>query len=131
MIGLDTNVLVRHLVGDDRRQAEAAHRFFSHRSSDDPAFISTAVIVETIGVLAYSYRMQRTDIARLVRSLLSTREVIFEAPAALHRALHDADDANVELVDAIIAHAAIDAGCDGTVTFDHRAQRLPGMLPVG
>jgi hypothetical protein len=26
---------------------------------------------------------------------------------------------------------AIDAGCDGVVTFDKRAQRLPGMLPVG
>ena len=24
----------------------------------------------------------------------------------------------------------IEAGCDGTVTFDRRAQRLPGMLPV-
>ena len=49
----------------------------------------------------------------------------------IRRALRDAEDANVDLADAIIAHAAIDAGCDGIVTFDKAAQRLPGMLPVG
>ncbi len=50
---------------------------------------------------------------------------------AVRRALWDAEDESADIADAIIAHSAIDAGCDGVVTFDKRALRLPGMLPVG
>ena len=66
----------------------------------------------------------------MVRLLMSSNEAILEDRVSIHRALRDAEEADADLVDAIIAHAAIDAGAVGAVTFDKRAQRLPGMLPV-
>ena len=131
MIGVDTNVLVRHLVKDDPSRAEDARRFLDGRSPDDPAYVSTAVIVETISVLGRIYRVQRADIVRILETLLRSRDILIESAASLRRSLADAEEANTDIADAIITHAAIDAGCDWTVTFDKRAQRLPGMLPVG
>jgi predicted nucleic-acid-binding protein len=131
VIGIDTNVLVRHLVEDDPEQAELVRRVIDARTPDDPAFVSTAVVIETIRVLKRRYRVGRSDIHRAFEALLCTRELVFESGPALWRAIQDADEAGNDLADAIIAHAAIDAGCDGIVTFDKQAQRLPGMLPVG
>lgn len=131
MIGIDTNVLVRHLVEDDPEQAELVRRVIDARTPDDPAFVSTAVVIETIRVLKRRYRVGRSDIHRAFEALLCARELVFESGPALWRAIQDADEAGNDLADAIIAHAAIDAGCDGIVTFDKQAQRLPGMLPVG
>ena len=131
MIGVDTNVLVRHLVKDDPSRAEDARRFLDGRSPDDPAYVSTAVIVETISVLGRIYRVQRADIVRILETLLRSRDILIESAASLRRSLADAEEANTDIADAIITHAAIDAGCDWTVTFDKRAQRLLGMLPVG
>jgi len=131
MIGVDTNVLIRHLVKDDPQQAEQARRFFTDRSPDDPAYISTAVVVETVSVLRRRYGVSRPDVVRVLETLLRSRDISIQSAASLRRAVVDAEEANTDLADAIIAHAAIDNGCDGTVTFDRRAQRLPGMLPVG
>lgn len=131
MIGVDTNVLVRHLVKHDPSRAEDARRFLDGRSPDDPAYVSTAVIVETISVLGRIYRVQRADIVRILETLLRSRDILIESAASLRRSLADAEEANTDIADAIITHAAIDAGCDWTVTFDKRAQRLPGMFPVG
>lgn len=130
MIGVDTNVLIRHLVQDDARSAEKAGRFLGERSPDDPAYISTAVVVEVVSVLRRKYGVRPDDIAGVLETLLRSRDISIQSGASLRRALADAEEANTDLADAIIAHAAIDAGCDWTVTFDRRAQMLPGMLPI-
>jgi predicted nucleic-acid-binding protein len=130
MIGVDTNVLIRHLVKDDPQNAERARRFLDQRSPDDPAFISTTVVIEIIYVLRRKYGVGRAEIIRILETLLRSRDISIQSAASLRRALADAEEANTDLADAIIAHTAIDAGCDGTVTLDRRAQRLPGMLPV-
>jgi predicted nucleic-acid-binding protein len=131
MIGVDTNVLIRHLVKDDPRSAEQARQFFSERSPDDPAYISTAVVVETVSVLRRSYGVSRAEVGRVLETLLRSRDIVIQSAESLRRSVVDSEGAKSDLADAIIAHTAIDAGCDGVVTFDRRAQRLPGMLPVG
>ncbi len=130
MIGVDTNVMIRHLVNDDPHSAEDARAFFNDRSPDDPAYVSTAVVVETVSVLRRTYKVSRADVVSILETLLRSRDILIQSAASLRRALADSEEANTDLADAIIAHAAIDAGCDWTVTFDRRAQRLPGMLPV-
>lgn len=130
MIGVDTNVLIRHLVQDDGENAQRASRFLGARSSSDPAYLSTAVVVEVVSVLRHRYKASRGDIVQVLETMLRSSDVQIQSAASLRRALADAVDANSDLADAIIAHAAIDAGCDAIVTFDKRAQRLPGMLPV-
>jgi predicted nucleic-acid-binding protein len=130
MIGVDSNVLVHLFVDDDDAQRALAMQFLGQRNADDPAFISTPVLVEVTWVLSRIYRVPAADIRRVVLALLRSRDVLIEAAPAVRRAIVDSEEAGTGLADAIIAHAAIDAGCDGIVTFDKRAQRLPGMLPV-
>ncbi len=49
MIGVDTNILVRYLVGDDAAQAAAAERFFEVRCSPErPAFVDRVVMAELV-----------------------------------------------------------------------------------
>jgi predicted nucleic-acid-binding protein len=130
VIGVDTNVLLRHLLQDDPVQSPIASRFLEERTPEDPAFIGGVVIAELVWTLGTSYRVARADCHRIVRALLASGDLVVEGSVSVRRALWDAEEANADLADAIIAHRAIDAGCDGTVTFDRRAQRLPGMLPV-
>jgi predicted nucleic-acid-binding protein len=130
MIGVDSNVLLRHILQDDAIQAAAAARFLEDRGPSDPAFVSRVVLVETLWVLERTHRIDAAHRSRIVRALLASRDVLLEGAASIRRALEDAEESNADLADAIIAHTAIDAGCDGAVTFDRRAQRLPGMLPV-
>jgi predicted nucleic-acid-binding protein len=131
MIAVDTNVLLRHLLQDDPEQSPAASRFFALRTPDDPAFVSTAALLELIWTLRSRYGYPQAAVSSVVWSLLRSRDVQVQDSAGVRRAVWDAADESADLADAIIAHAAIDAGCDSTVTFDRRAQRLPGMLPVG
>jgi predicted nucleic-acid-binding protein len=130
VIGVDTNVLLRHILQDDAAQGPAASRFFAERTQHDPAYVSTPVLLELVWTLRHTYRVPAADVAVVLRSLTRSPDVVVQNPAAVRRAVQDADAENADLADAIIAHAAIDAGCDGIVTFDQRAQRLPGMLPV-
>ena len=131
MIAVDTNVLLRHLLDDDRVQSPLAHEFFSRRSPQDPAFIGRLVLAETVWTLVRHERVDRSRVSTVIRSLLAAADVHVEDHPAVWRALQDAEDAGADIADALIAHAAIDAGCDGVVTFDRRALELPGMLPVG
>jgi len=130
MIGVDTNVLLRHILQDDPVQSPAASAFFAGRTSDDPVYVGRVVLVEALWSLRRWHGSDRSALVKMVRLLMSSNEAILEDRVSIHRALRDAEEADADLVDAIIAHAAIDAGAVGAVTFDKRAQRLPGMLPV-
>jgi len=130
MIGVDTNILLRHVLQDDPVQSASASRFLATREADDPAFVSTGVLLEFIWTLRSRYRFAQSDVSQVVSSLLQSHDVVVQEAAGVRRALWDARDENADIADAIFAHTAIDAGCDGVVTFDRRAQRLPGMLPL-
>lgn len=47
MIGIDTNVLLRHLTQDDPEQSARATDFMRGLSREDPGFISLVTLVET------------------------------------------------------------------------------------
>lgn len=51
MIGIDTNVLLRFLVDDDVEQTNIARRMLTGSNADDPIFVSSVTIAETVSVL--------------------------------------------------------------------------------
>ena len=127
MIGVDTNVLVRLAVRDDPKQSEIAERFFGARSANDPAFISLAVLIETVWVLDRRYRADFDTISRLIRGLLGSGEAVVQASDVVRRALDFAVETGADFSDAVLAILGVDSDCDYTVTFDRRAADLPGM----
>ena len=111
MIGLDTNVLVRYFVRDDRKQAAIAEELMDGLTTQAPGFVSVVSLVELSWVLGRSYDLDRADSVR--RAL------------ALYR------DANADLSDCVIARIGAESGCERTPTFDVRAARDAGMTLLG
>lgn len=61
MIGIDTNVLVRLLTGDDEKQEAAAHRLLAPFDSiAESILINDIVLVETLCTLRRLYDFNRT-----------------------------------------------------------------------
>lgn len=71
---LDTNVLVRFLVGDNKPQQEQAAKWFRQAEANDiEIVIDPAVIAETTFVLSSLYKFSRDRIADAMEVLLSQR----------------------------------------------------------
>jgi len=128
VIGLDTNVVVRYLAQDDDVQSAVATRFLAKLTKDQPGFISAVVLAEISWVLSRRYRLGRNDIARTIRDLLETAELVIENSEVAYRALGVyLTSASVEFADVLIAETAALAGASETVTFDRNAAKEAGM----
>lgn len=126
MIGLDTNVLVRHLVQDDEEQAAAAAPVLSRLTESDPGFVSLVVMAEVFWVLRSSYRQPVDHVLDHLEALLGARELEFEDGETVWRAVLKARQ-GADFADALIADAAELFGCDEVVTFDRGAAQTLGM----
>ena len=128
MPGLDTNVLVRWLVGDDDDQAARAQRLFdAARTSQVPLFIPGTVALELEWVLRSRYLFDKAIVLQTFNALLETQELEFQGEAALERALHLYRQGNAEFADCLHAGTCGAADRAPLVTFDEKAARLPGI----
>lgn len=125
MIGLDTNVVVRYLVGDDIDQARRATSVFEALTVEQPGFLSLVTLAETFWVLTRTYNSPPRQAVALLTELISSDELVCQcydqARAALRQAANGAD-----LGDALFAAACNEAGCAQVVSFDKKAARLLG-----
>jgi len=127
MIGIDTNILVRHLTRDDQQQSRRVQRFFQARSSDDPAFVSLVVVAEICWVMTKTYAYKQQQVVDSFQRLLRSDQIHFE-DADFLTTLFFGPVIRGDIADHIIAHIAAQAGCTQTVTFDQAAaQNIPGM----
>jgi predicted nucleic-acid-binding protein len=76
---VDTNILIRAVVQDDRRQAEAAARLL--RNAEVVA-VPLACLCEFVWVLRRVYNFGREEIFAAVDALLQARNVVVNRPAA-------------------------------------------------
>ncbi len=128
MIGLDTNILLRFLLQDDAVQSPIATRIIeTDLSEQSPGFVSSVVLAETAWVLESRYRLRQSEIAAVMEGLLRVECLRLEHPSAVAVAVAAASEANADFADAMIGAVAQNAGCATTLTFDRRAQRLPGF----
>jgi len=128
MIGLDTNVLIRHITQDDSVQSPRASALIEDRlSEDEPGFISVVTLAETAWVLDRSYRYSSAEIAAAIRGLLQTRTLVVENEIEVFLAMTALKQGRADFTDALIAALAGRAGCSTTMTFDRKAARLPGF----
>ena len=131
MLGIDTNVLVRLLVEDDPAQTRRARKLVdSQIASEEPVLVSLLVLLETEWVLRSRYVFDKGSTAALFTRLLEAREVIFEDEASIEEALYTWKDTPCGFADCLIIARNRRLGCAGTATFDVRAARLPGTVPL-
>ena len=115
----DTNILVRAVVMDDRRQGKAAAALLR-----DAELIAVPIpcLCELVWVLKRVYGVNRPDIAAALHALLDTASVAVDRPAA------DAGlavfEAGGDFADGVIAHQGNWLGADTFVSFDAKGISL-------
>lgn len=132
MIGLDTNVLVRHLVQDDEDQARAAGQLMdTHCSAEDPGAVSLVVFCELVWVLDRGYGYDRDVIGGVLRRLLSVTDLLVERAELAWLALNLYEKGKADFADYLIALCHQDQGAQATYTFDLRTSDCPLFKLVG
>jgi predicted nucleic-acid-binding protein len=82
MRAVDTNVLVRLLVGDDADQVASAERFLAAG-----AWASTLAVAETIWVLGDVYGLSAKELYKAIEMLLNNPTLTLQEPEAVAGAL--------------------------------------------
>ena len=127
MIGLDSNILLRHLAQDDPVQSQRATAVLERLSVTEPGYASHVVLVETAWVLERTYKVSGAAIAAAITGLLQATSLVVQDEDAVVLALRAASEGDATFADALIGILATRAGCARTLTFDERALRLPGF----
>jgi predicted nucleic-acid-binding protein len=124
MKGIDTNILVRFLVGDDELQAKKVYTLFKNvESNRKELFVPLLVILELIWVLESVYEIERKDIIDSISELLLMVILKFEHQSTLQKFTQTAPKNRYDLSDLIIAHSAREQGCETVITFDRKASK--------
>lgn len=132
MIGLDTNVVIRYLVQDDKKQSAAATCFIENAlTTDAPGYINHFSLCEIVWVLQRCYGVTRQQLREIIEGLLTTKQFNVENVEVTWKALRAFDASNVDFCDALIGQVNIHSGCEQTVTSDKKAASLPGFDLLG
>ena len=125
MIGVDTNVLVRYIAQDDLVQSKKATALIETECSEaNRGFVGLIVLVEVIWVAESCYAASRDDVAKIVRQLLDTRQLIVQEAESVWQALRSFESTKSDFADCLIERLASTAGCTKTVTFDKKATKV-------
>ncbi len=119
MAALDTNIVVRLIIGDDPKQARAAEKLISSQACT----IAPSVLMECEWVLRAAYRLDAKLIAASMRDLLNLQNIEASQPVLTQRALQGYE-AGLDFADAL--HAAQRLDGEAFATFDKQfVQRAP------
>lgn len=131
MLGLDTNVLVRFLVGDDPAQYRRARRMIRNEVMDGGmVFISHLVLLEAEWVLRSRYDYSKDEVMGAMVRMLESADLEIEDETSLEQALYAWRESRAEFADCLIGARHQSLGCRATATFDARAAQLPGFVSV-
>ena len=115
-ITVDTNILVRIAVDDDPRQSTLARLMFERSAT---VVVPIVALCEFVWVVSRSYRLPLSDIAAMIRRLMSLANVRADMP--LVEAGLAVLDAGGDFADGVIAHDGLALGGLTFVTFDRAA----------
>ena len=142
MIAIDTNVLLRYLLLDDKAQS---HKAVSLITGSVPALVTDVVLVETMWVLTGKrYKLDREAIAGVISALCAEPNIVFEDRQTVWRALNDYKKArpvkvggkkkSADFPDALVVNKAMrqarewGQAFEGVYTFDVAALEILGTL---
>jgi len=128
VIAVDTNVLVRLIVGDEPAQAARARKEFDAAAGADlSVWVSDTVLVELVWTLGRAYGRMRGDVVKALRALASHATVVLESSAAVREATDVYERGPADFADCLLCVKARLAGCDQLLTFDRGMKGLPGV----
>ena len=127
MIGLDTNVLVRLVVQDDRAQHAKVRALLDAEGPEPERFyVNQVVLAESVWVLRSVYRYRKPELLRFLNDVLGNRSLVIEDEPEVESALYLYQHGSADFADCLIAAKNLGAGCEVTITFDETAAQVPG-----
>jgi predicted nucleic-acid-binding protein len=127
VIAIDTNVLVRYVVGDDPAQTARATTLIEQECDESrPAFIATIVLAELVWVLESCYPSSKEQIVTVLEQVLRTRQFVVEQAELVWQAVRSFVASKADFADCLIERIAAARDCEAAVTFD-KAAATAGM----
>jgi predicted nucleic-acid-binding protein len=124
LIGIDTNVLARYIVQDDKKQSVIATEFIENNLKEsNPGFINVIVLCELDWILMRAYGYDRSIRKNVFEKILVTREFIIEKSEIVRAAVNLFASSNLDLADCLIGFINRENACQTSVTFDKKAAR--------
>ncbi len=112
---VDTNVLIRHLVGEPPVQAAAATEFLH---TETELFVVDLVSAETVYVLESFFEAPRSQVAAAIRSLVGMASVTVVDAAIIRRTVEVYETDRLDFAEAYLVACAESTGVDTVVSFD-------------
>ncbi len=110
MLAIDTNFIVRYLVGDDAGQAARARRLIDNNG----VFVCTTLLLETEWGLRSAYRFSAAQCAKALSDFAGLPRASLEDAAAVAKALGWMRQC-LDLADGL--HLAKAEGCEAFISF--------------
>lgn len=141
MIAIDSNVLLRYLLGDDPVQSLRADALITGRR---PVLVTDVVLVEMLWTLrGRKYGLDKDALITVLEALFEEPSICFEDDQVIWAALNDYRESmairgrTADFADALVIRKARytakrrNTRFDGVYTFDLAAQALPGAKSPG
>jgi predicted nucleic-acid-binding protein len=113
MIAIDTNLIIRYLLGDDQQQSHRARELINSGT----VFVPITVMLEVEWVLRSIYRMSRVNCVDAIRGFAGLPTVVIDDAAIISEAL-DLFSHGMDFADAL--HLLKAQHCEKFVTFDRQ-----------
>jgi len=120
---LDTNVVVRLVLGDDFEQAARAVDCWKSAFEKGGIYLSQVVLVEMVWVLSVSAQLGRDRIVNELHRLTSMDGVVIENESAVDQAIECYERSSADFADCLILAVAREANALPVHTFDRRFSR--------
>lgn len=113
MISIDTNIIIRFLTKDDKKQYELAYALLQTKD----IYVSDTVILETEWVLRYAYEFSSEQICEALEFFLGLQNVKLTNPKMVFMAIKWCRK-GLDFADAF--HLALSQQSESFVTFDKK-----------
>ena len=127
MAAIDTNVLVRLCMSDDREQCNRGQDFVQRNA---PVFASQLSMLELAWVLGSVYQRPKPIIIQALRALLDNQDLNPEVPTVLESALDRWEESSADFADCFILESVQAQGQAPLATFDRKLGKLPGTVLI-
>ena len=120
---LDTNVIIRFLVGDHLEHLEKSRIIFKDiETAKVQVEILEGVLMEAFFVLTKFYKIPKNDVINDLKTILNFNGVVNSNKTILYEALNIIENRNIDFVDALICAKSKLQGF-GKLSFDEDVKR--------
>ncbi len=118
---IDTNLFIRYLTNDDLEKADRVDRLLDKAANSDIKLITAEIVIaEVVWVLESYYKLEKKQIAEMLRAILSTPGLDVQNGKIVENALQYYAPNNIDFVDACIVALMQKQEITGIYSFDKK-----------